>query len=598
MTVTDVNGCSKTASSRIDVHSLPIVTILPTPSGATVCGGETIILCASTDAPNYSASWSGPNGFFSTLQCPAISNATAAMSGEYSVTVTDENGCMQSDGQDVTVNALPLTTAIVPTPANGRPCEGMPFSLNAAPVVDSLDYCWIDPAGNVISNEPSISFANAAAGHTGLYTLIIKNSQGCQISTGTRIDVISFSLETQSNPPDGEACEGADLVIKAITDAESATYSWQGPGGSASELDSISFTNALPGQSGIYSVTVTDVNGCSQTASDTITIHRLPSADIIPFPADATVCAGDTLILCALTDAPAADFDWKGPHDLSSAEQCLNFNSATPQQTGDYVLTVTDTNGCSQSANGSATVHLLPMAVIDDAPANGTVCEGERMALCARPEAQIIAYSWNGPDGFSSSGRCVDFTSSSQSQSGTYTLTVTDENGCENSTDTSIQVAELPVLTVETAGAQVNAGATGGTEPYTFTIFGGNLEDTVILSEIGELTDGEYTIILTDANGCTDAVSFVITDIVDPVAEWALTLSPNPSAGRFEVAVGNDQSLPLSISIFDPTGRLIRNEVLRTRRSTLDLSASPAGLYLLRLSSGEKTGLAKVVVAR
>lgn len=352
------------------------------------------------------------------------------------------------------------------------------------------------------------------AGQAGIYTLTVTDGNGCAQTDSQNIEVISFSLDTQSNPPDSEACEGANLVIKAITDAESATYSWQGPGGSASELDSISFAKALPGQSGIYHVTVTDANGCSQTASDTITIHR------------------------------------------------------------------------------------LPLAVIDSMPETGIVCEGEQLKFCARPDAQIVAYGWNGPDGFSSSGRCVDFTSSTQSQSGTYTLTVTDVNGCENSTDTSIQVAELPVLTVETAGAQVNAGATGGTEPYTFIIFGGNLEDTIILSEIGELTDGEYTIILTDANGCTDDVTFIITDIADPVAEWGLTLSPNPSPGLFEVAVGSDQGLPLKISIFDQTGRMLKTEVLRTRRSTLDLSASPAGLYLLRLFDGEKTGMAKVVVAR
>ncbi|MCB9292077.1 MAG: T9SS type A sorting domain-containing protein [Lewinellaceae bacterium] len=595
LTVTDSNGCPNSESRTITVHPLPTAAF--TPAGAEVCEGESFTLCYSADTSGLNFIWNGPSGFSSGVPCISFDNADATLSGTYMLTVTDANGCSQAASGDVIVHSLP-TAAITPTPADGRVCEGAAFSLRAETDAGDPTYSWANPNGDLFSTQREVNFDETTAGQAGVYTLTVTDGNGCAQTASQNIHVISFSLETQNSPPSSEACEGDDLVIKAITGAENATYSWQGPGGFASELDSISFTNALPGQSGIYHVTVTDVNGCSHTASDTIIIHRLPSADIISFPADATVCAGDTLILCASTDAPAAGFDWNGPHDLSSTEQCLNFYSATPQQTGEYVLTVTDNNGCAQTANGSATVHPLPLAAINDAPANGIVCEGEPFSLCARPDAPIVAYDWNGPDGFSSSGQCAAFTTSTQSQSGIYTLTVTDENGCKNSADSLIQVAELPVLTIDTADAQVTAEASGGTGPYTFIIFGGNLEDTVILSEIGELIDGEYTIILTDANGCTDDATFFITDIADPIAEWGLTLSPNPSAGLFDVVISNDQSLPLKISIFDQTGRMLKTEVLRTRRSTLDLSASPAGLYLLRLFDGEKTGLAKVVVAR
>ena len=120
-------------------------------------------------------SWTGPNGFTSLLQNSSVSaNATLAMAGVYTLTVTNASGCISTATSTVVVNALPLATAS----NNGLVCAGSALNLTGGPA-GMTTYSWTGPSGfTSLLQNPSIS-ANATIAMAGVYTLTFTNASGC-----------------------------------------------------------------------------------------------------------------------------------------------------------------------------------------------------------------------------------------------------------------------------------------------------------------------------------------------------------------------------------------------------------------------------------
>src|SRR5204863_139144 len=135
-----------------------------------ICAGSTLNLTATTIA-GATYSWTGPNGFSSSLQNPSITNATTAASGTYNVTVT-VSGCTSAAGSTTaTVNSIPTT----PTASNNGPiCAGSTLTLST-PTVAGATYSWTGPNGFTSAlQNPSITNATTAA--TGTYSVTVTAS--------------------------------------------------------------------------------------------------------------------------------------------------------------------------------------------------------------------------------------------------------------------------------------------------------------------------------------------------------------------------------------------------------------------------------------
>ena len=164
-----------------------------------------------------------------------------------------------------------------------------------------------------------------------------------------------------------------------------------------------------------------------------------------------------------------------------------------------YTVTVTDGNGCTSSSSKSLTVNQLPSATISG---NSLVCSGSSTQWCA-PSA-LSAYLWN----TGATSQCVNL-----SQSGTYTVTVTDGNGCSASgtgqfTFSSAIIINKSIQPVSCNGGSngsINLSVSGGTPAYNYA-----WNDGTTTEDRTNLTKGTYTVVVTDANNCSASSSMII----------------------------------------------------------------------------------------
>jgi hypothetical protein len=145
-------------------------------------------------------------------------------------------------------------------------------------------------------------------------------------------------------------------------------------------------------------------------------------------------------------------------------------------------------------------------------------------------------------------------------------------------------------------GGTITVTATGGATPYAYSINGGTAQASNVFADLGP---GQYTVVVTGADGCSTSVAglVVTTGLVEPSEAWGLAISPNPSAGLFRLTLQNAPSA-LRAEIFDVAGRAVRTLDFApgsgTFSATLDLQNLPNGTYLLRLSDGENWGAVRL----
>src|SRR5439155_14507365 len=178
-------------------------------------------------------------------------------------------------------------------------------------------------------------------------------------------------------------------------------------------------------------VTVTGPRGTTAvTASDSavVTIAAPPLCSITG--TNVINCQGQTTQFCA-TNLVGAGYSWTGPAGFTASTRCTGPISAP----GTYTVTITDSNGCQSSCSRLLSVNQPTTCSI--APSSATICQGQTAQFCATNLAGA-AYSWTGPS-FTANTRCI-----TASAAGTYTVTITDPNGCMTSCGAALTVNAPP----------------------------------------------------------------------------------------------------------------------------------------------------------
>lgn len=466
VTVTDANQCTAVAEDTItqaaplnlNISAAPVVCgIATTNATAQITGGT----------PPYSFLWN------TGVMTQTVIGLTA---GNYSVTVTDANGC--SVNKSLTIRAVNLTINII---KKDIPCFGQNSGTAKAQAIGgNFPYSYKWNTGVVTD-----SIGNLAA---GTYTVTVTDSNGCTASeTVTITQPPNLTLILSG---DTLVCPGQNTgFAKASVSGGTApyTYLWN----NSATTDSIGGLGA-----GTYTVTVTDANGCQKTASFNIS----QGAPInINLEATEIVCGAEntgTASASVSGGKPPYTFQWSNGQTGSTVEDLI---------TGTYSLTVTDANGCSSTAEVSITV--VSDFAISSVPRN-VLCNGDNsgsILITAQGGKTPYTYLWSNGR---TTAEIVNLTS------GAYSVTVTDANGCKLSQN--INIIQPPVLTATPTSVNINcfgsnngsAGvtATGGTAPYSY-----KWSNNATTQNISNLNPGTYTVTVTDANFCTKTASVTIT---------------------------------------------------------------------------------------
>lgn len=488
VTVTSL-GCSNTATVNVSVLS-PTTTAGNT---GPYCEGQTIQL--NTPA-GVTYTWTGPAAFTSSTQNPTIPASTTGMSGTYNVTVA-VGSCTASASTTVVVNALPTPTA----GSNSPICEGQTLNLTGS---SANTYTWSGPNSfNNNSQNPSIPSASLNAG--GTYTLQVTDANSCTNSVTAVVVVNSNPVIVVNNPT---VCVNQTINL---TSTGGATYSWSGPNAFSSALQNPSIASAALNMSGAYTVTVTTAQGCTNTAVANVNVFPVPTPSIV---SNSPVCVGGTL---TLNGSGGASYAWAGPNGFISLSQNTSINGVTLLADGVYTLLAT-AGSCSASTTATVVINPLPNPVINS---NSPVCVGTDINLTGNGGTN---YSWFGPNGFNSSAQNPTITPSTVQNTGTYTLVVADANSCVNFTTANVIVNPQPIVAAAGSTVCENAAASlsaNGGSSYSWSGPGGftsTLQNPQILGTTLAAA-GQYTVIITDINTCTNTA----------VASIGVNPAPTPS---------------------------------------------------------------------
>jgi len=496
VTVTSVDGCTQILDFYVNELTPPS----PGISGdLSICEGEFTTLVVDGVYQTYE--WSDGTDNFELI---------ADEAGTYSVTVTDDNGCEGETSVDVVINT-PVEIEIAGPASLCNNAFGQ-ISISGS----FLSVNWI--------GGPSNTNIYDIVG-PGVYEVEVVDQNGCEAFAS--IDIPLGEAEPIEIVGDTQICPDGDGQLMAS--AGYVSYEWS----NGQNTQTITVNNP-----GTYFVTGTDANGCTTTESITLTQYPLPPVAI---SGRLSFCpAGGTNLTAT---AGYVSYAWSNN---------ATTNTVFLNQAGTYTVTVTDANGCQNTASATIVEDSELDPVINGVP---NFCAGLSTTLTVPDDFSTYMWSNN-----------AQINEISVSTPGTYTVTVADEFGCMGTA--SVQVTSLPLPTPAISGdldycigdsTTLNGG--NGYASYTWS-GSGNTNQFLNVT-----TPGNYGLTVTDGNGCVGTTSTTVIENALPVTSilgepgycpgLTTTLSAQPgfvsyqwstSTSGTSIEVGTTETFSLSVT--------------------------------------------------
>ena len=503
VTVTDANGCTDSAS----------VVIASGPNASIVVDSN--VSCNGLSDGGLTASASGGTAPYTYAWSNGATNAsiTGLVAGTYTVTVTDQNGLTATNTGTVSQPAVLVSASVVDSNVTCNSFLDGGATAAATGGAMPYTYTWSNSATNA-----SITGVGA-----GTYSVTITDANGCTDSTSISISepaVLVAAAVLDSN----DAGNGGGATASVTGGTMAYTYSWSNSATTAS----------IAGvAAGTYSVTITDANGCTDSASITITAGPVPAVMV-----DSNVSCNGFIDGGATASATGGT----SPYTYLWSNSATNA-SITGVAAGTYTVTITDAIGLTGTTSVSITepAAIVAATVVDsNVSCNGLIDGGATAS--ATGGTMPYTYTW------SNSATNASITGVA---AGTYTVSITDANGCgpDTATVTITEPAVLVAATVLDSNASCNgftdggatASATGGTMPYSYT-----WSNSAITASITGVAAGTYTVTVTDNNGCTSTTSINIGEPAMVVAATVVdsTVSCNGFADGGATATATGGTAP------------------------------------------------------
>lgn len=487
MVTNSSNGCTQTSSTTVTgVNTAPTIN---TTDGELTCSINDVTLTTSTNANNPTFTWTGPNGFSSDEQSPVVDN-----SGAYNVVVNDTiTGCSNEA----------TATVIANTDAPGATADASDFTC----VIDSAfvsgttpdsnaTYAWTGPNGFSSDMESFTVY------EVGLYNLVITDPDNGCTSTA------AATVESNTNPPIASAlspgnlnCNTSQIQLDGTGSSQGASisYGWTTMDGNI--VSGADTETPIVDATGTYSILVTN-NGNGCTATESASVMQSPAVDANVTAQSNVLCFGGANGSATATGSGGnGSFEYEWSNGTST-------ETISSLAVGIYIVTITDGESCTASTSVTIT---QPSLLAANASATGQTMSGvDDGTATANPSGGTAAYSYSWSNG-ASTQTITDLAP------GTYTVTVTDDNGCTavktvtvNAFDCTLSadISGTDLACFGAADGSATVDFTGGTTPLTFLWSNGASTES-----ISDLVAGTYSVEITDANNCPASLSI---DILQP----------------------------------------------------------------------------------
>jgi ELWxxDGT repeat protein len=431
---------------------------------------------------------------------PNTAANTFATSGIYTVTVATADGCSATATRNITVNPLPNAAIAMVNNCNST-------TLTAS---GGATYTWSG------GSAPTAAINTISA--TGTYNVTVSNANGCS-TTASQVVTMPNVTEVVFG-----ALSGCGSTVLTANNIAGATYAWSGGNTPNAATNTVTAT-------GTYTVTITS-NGCTLSTTRSVVVHPLPTASITS--ASPTCNNGASV----LTAAGGTSYTWSAGHSTTTATNTVNGS-------GSYTVTVTSANGCSSTT--AFVVNAVPSPLISG---HTTSCGTVSLKAYYANNPSGGTYAWSG-------GSTPNTDANAFTTSGIYTVTATSTASCAATASVTITINPAP--TVSIAGNAVSCGnavltASGGVS-YRWS---NGLSPNAASNTVTNVAN--YTVTVTNANGCTATTSFAVTAInaaVNPTVTGNATgcTSTTLTAGGGNTYAWSGGSAPTSnINTFTTSG--------------------------------------------
>ncbi|MFZ4784248.1 MAG: gliding motility-associated C-terminal domain-containing protein [Flavobacteriales bacterium] len=555
------NGCSGVSNIVTLTSSISAsITLL---GNADLCAGETTTLQA-----NGTGTYQWYNG--STLLVNETNSTySASVSGNFNCVITS-NGC-SATSNSIAINVSPLPTGSIAT-TDTQICEPASTLISLSGTYAS--FTWYNQVGPLTSTTDQLVVTSS-----GEYYAILANSAGCEYTTNS-IVIDAVPLPSGSiSAAETLLCEGENTTITLVGNYTSLV--WHNDSGALSEVSNQLVVN----QESNYYATVTNAAGCEiNTNSIAVSVDPLPTGSIST--PDNELCPQESTVI-TLTGTYDTHV-WRNDSGmLTESSNQLNVTTA-----GNYFVTLYNAAGCETNTN---TVSISEIAIT-----NPTIASSNGNSLCPN-ESSVLSvaviysqYAWfEGTTNLNESTNSLNINSP-----GTYTVSVTTNEGCEIEGDITISAAAVPDASISSSTTlptcndfvTLSGAATGTYEWY----YEGNILNGESGNNIDADQEGSYYFVITASSGCTsqsapidvlflDGIETEITPSA-PTACQGETVTLNLT-GTFDnvlwstdestLTIGITQSDEYTVEVVDSQGCIGRDTLTYTFSPLPELSTEP-----------------------